>query len=110
MGGHDFTPAAGEKILKKGQWQTLFTWAGINPFGVLIWEVHIQDEFREFPIKWRRYGVGFPPYWEGEFTGETEFQLKAFLDVLIRVDLRSDLADVGVNVTHRTTGFVLFDK
>jgi len=110
MGGHNFTPAAGEVILKRGQWQTLFTWAGFNPFGFLIWGVHIQEEFREFPIEWRRYGVGFPPYWEGEFRGETEFSIKPAIDPFIRVDLRSGLADVGVNITHRTTGLVLIDK
>jgi hypothetical protein len=110
MGGHNFTPAAGEVILKKGQWQTLFTWAGFNPFGFLIWGVTIQDEFREFPIGWRRYGVGLPPYWEGEFRGSTEFSVKPVIDTFIVVELRASLADVGVNISHRKTGWVPFDK
>jgi hypothetical protein len=110
MGGNNFAPAVGQVILKRGVWQTLFSWGGFSPFGFLIWGVSIQEEFREFPIKWRRYGVGFPPYWEGEFTGSTEFAVKPWLDFYIRVELKCSLADIGVNITHRTMGLVLLDK
>jgi hypothetical protein len=76
----------------------------------LIWRVDVQQEFSQFPIQWRRYGVGLPPYWQGEFSGSTDFRVKPLVDIFTRVELRSNLADVGVNITHWTAGFVLFDK
>jgi hypothetical protein len=110
MGGANFTPAAGDVILKKDQWQTIFTWGGWSPLAFLIWDIQVQDQFREFPIEWRRYGVGFPPYWQGEFRGEASFSVKPLVDIFIRVELRSKLADVGINIRHRTVGLILFDK
>jgi len=110
MGGVNFTPAAGDVILKKGQWQTLFTWGGWSPLAFLFWDIQVQDEFREFPIEWRRWGLGFPPVGWGEFRGETRFTVKPFVDIFIRVELKCNLADVGINIRHSTEGVILIDK
>jgi hypothetical protein len=110
MGGHDFTPAAGDVILKRGQWTTLFTWAGWSPLAFIIWDVEIQDNFREFPVQWIRYGAGLPPYWSGEFRGKTNFQIKPLVDLFIRVELKCELTDIGVNISKRTVGWAPFEK
>lgn len=110
MGGHDFSPAAGDQILKRGQWHTIFTWAGWSPFGFIIWNVQIQDRFREFPIQYLAYGVAIPPYWASDFRGEIEFKVKPLFDLLVHVELKCDLADVGVNISKRTEGWVPFEK
>ena len=95
MGG-PVVPPLGQFILKKGEWFKVIEWGGFT-FDTLTYVITVQTEFRGFPIDWRRYGVAWVPYWQGDFREQERFTIYPG-DLYLRVDLRSPLFDLGVSI------------
>jgi hypothetical protein len=101
MGG-SVPPAQGPLILPKGVWIKIIEWGGVT-FETITYEVELQTE-RQFQVRWRRYGVGLPPYWEGDFSNSGVEKFHIFpTDVYLRVDLKSPDLDIGCTISRSSS-------
>ncbi len=76
-----------------GRWTNVIWWGGVI-FWSRRYRVNIGAGNR---ARWRRYGVGVPPYWEGSFTGSETFTWYPW-DPYIRVDIKPD-RDVDATIS-----------
>lgn len=94
--GTGIAPPMGQFILTKGVWSKVIDWFGFVVLPV-EYTVTSQTEFRGFPIRWRRYGVGPVPYWEGDFKEQESFHIYPG-DLWLRVDFKPIDFDLGISI------------
>ncbi len=72
-------------------------WTNVLWYGGILWSKSWTVNVGGVTVKYRRYGAGVPPYWEGSFSGSTKFTAYPW-DVYIRVDIKPP-RDIDVVVT-----------